>query len=51
MGYHFPCVSMQMCTRTYTNAQSVSHLGGIAGDLEAETKRKGIEDRYSSEES
>lgn len=28
MGYHFSCVSMQMWNRTYTNAQSVSHLRG-----------------------
>lgn len=41
MGYHFSCVSMQMWSRIYTNAQRVSHLGDVAGDLEAERKRKG----------
>lgn len=31
MGSYSSCVGMQMSTRTYTNAQSVSHLGGWGG--------------------
>lgn len=42
MGYHSSCVSIQMWTRTYTNARSVSHLGSVAGDLGTKRKRRGV---------
>lgn len=38
-GYHFSRVSMQMWTRIYPNARSVSHLGDAVWDLEDKRKR------------
>lgn len=38
MGSYSSCVGMQMSTRTYTNAQSVSHLGGWGGGCKMESQ-------------